>query len=132
MLNQSIHHEMIGPLKVNMDLCENMINHLQGNLECLEMAKIIKVTSNIILFHAHDMLDQRFLESGMFTPIYTQDSVTEAIKEVIEAMQFTLKYKRLTIQFNDNSLQDIYPVMEFDRRRLQQVVLNLLSNAAKF
>ena len=86
MLNQSIHHEMIGPLKVNVEICDNLIKYLQENLVCLEMAKTIKVTSKLLLFHAHDMLDQRFLESGMFTPIYTHDSVTVAINEVIEVI----------------------------------------------
>ena len=38
------------------------------------------------MFHATDMLDQRKLEHGMFTPVYTHDSVTLAIKEIVETI----------------------------------------------
>ena len=38
----------------------------------------------------------------------------------------------LIIRFDDSLLKQMFPVLGFDRRRLQQVLLNLLSNATKF
>ena len=69
MLNQSIHHEMIGPLKTNVHIAESLMRLLSDNPACLELVQMIGITSKLIMFQAHDMLDQRFLENGMFTPI---------------------------------------------------------------
>ena len=78
---------MIGPLKANIDIAETMIRLLQNNTICLDMVKTIQVTSKLVLFHAQDLLDQRFLEGSMFNAVYTQDSVTKAIDEIIGMVQ---------------------------------------------
>ena len=66
-LNRSIHHEMLGPLKANVEVAENLIRHLDDP-QCREMAQIIEISSKLILFHANDLLDQRFLQNGYFSP----------------------------------------------------------------
>ena len=38
----------------------------------------------------------------------------------------------MTIILDDSHLEQMFPVLGFDKRRLQQVLLNLLSNATKF
>ena len=86
------------------------------------------------MFHANDMLDQKFIQNGQFTPVYDQGSVSEAILEIVKMIKSTLagKNKNLCIKVDVTSLKHLYPVLSFDKRRLQQVVLNLLSNAIKF
>ena len=46
-------------------------------------------------------------------------------------MNFSVHKRRLKIVFNDSSLRNFIE-LKFDKRRLQQVLLNLLSNACKF
>ena len=90
-LNYSIHHEIIGPLKANIDVAENLRRH-QESLKCKEMAKMVVISSKLILFHANDLLDQKFLQNGLFTPVFTQDSPSEAIREIVEMMKATLSH----------------------------------------
>ena len=61
----------------------------------------------------------------------TSGSLREAVMEMIDLMNQTLQFKSLEIKFQrrDNYIPKF---ARFDKRRLQQVLLNLLSNAAKY
>ena len=50
---------------------------------------------------------------------------------MIQIIQLTLNQRKLEIVYNSTQLKRL-PSLKFDKRRLQQVLLNLLSNAAKF
>ena len=39
--------------------------------------------SNIVLLHAHDLLDQRLIEEGTFVPMFTEGDTVVAIDEII-------------------------------------------------
>ena len=59
-LNMSVHHEMLGPLKVNVDASTHLIKHLNRentNFLTRNMAQTILVSSKLLLLHAHDLLD---------------------------------------------------------------------------
>ena len=57
LLNQSVHHEMIGPLKASIDVAENLKRHLQDDPKYYGLANTIIVSSKLILFQANDLLD---------------------------------------------------------------------------
>lgn len=82
----------------------------------------------MLLLHAQDLLDQRIIEHGSFVPSYGQSSVSDAILEIVDMVQLTVTSDQLTIKYNSST----HFALRFDKRRLQQVLLNLLSNAAKF
>ena len=88
--NTTIHHEMIGPLKAQMDiskcLCEN-----SKSSENKQMAKLLNVSSNMLLLHTQDLLDWRVIENGSFIPHYTQESIHKVIQEIIQIANFTLR-----------------------------------------
>ena len=95
------------------------------------MVKIILFSSLFIQMHAQDFLDQRVLDYGHFTPFYEFGSPVDAMVEIIEIMRYSISHRFLTIAFDQNSHRTRIPYLRFDRRRLQQVLMNLLSNACK-
>ena len=59
-LNMSVHHEMLGPLKVNMDTSSSLIKILErqnNSATTRKLAQTILVSSKLLLLHAHDLLD---------------------------------------------------------------------------
>ena len=68
-LNASVHHEMIGPLKTSVDICKRLIGKLP-NKEEKRMIQTVLISSQLVLFHANDLLDKRIIENGGFVPDY--------------------------------------------------------------
>ena len=96
-LNSTVHHEMIGPLKSCVMISQRLINLLPNTKEKY-MAEVILFASQLVLFHANDLLDHRIIESGGFVPTYSQGSVSEAILEIIKIVQFTLTQTKLQLK----------------------------------
>ena len=56
-LNTSVHHEMVVPLKVNIDMAERLESKLQKIPQLLNFAETIFLSSSLVLLHAYDFLD---------------------------------------------------------------------------
>ena len=70
------------------------------------------------------------IEHGNFVSYFDIGRLEDAITDIIQMMNFSISKRELTIKFDKSSLR-MSPVIKFDKRRLQQVLLNLLSNACK-
>ena len=95
------------------------------------MLQTLLFSCQFIKLHAQDFLDQRVIEHGRFTPHIEEGKIQDAISEVVAIMNFSVQHKDLKINFDQSGLRQ-GARYTFDKRRLQQVVLNLLSNACKF
>ena len=69
-LNATVHHEMIVPLNVNLDMAIRLKKCLKKFPHELKLVETILISSNIVLLHAHDLLDQRLIEKGTFVTIF--------------------------------------------------------------
>ena len=71
----------------------------------------------MVMLHANDLLDQRIIENGCFTPNLTSGSLRDAVMEMIDLMNQTLQFKSLEIKFQrtDNYIPKF---ARFDKRRL--------------
>ena len=78
----------------------------------------------------NDLIDSNFLENGSFRSIMQFGSPSEAIRDMIQIVQGDAEIKKIKCVLLDDAVQ--YCSMNFDKQRLQQVVLNLLRNALKF
>ena len=59
-LNTCVHHELVGPLDINLELSKRLINQfdaLQLPSELREMVQTIFVSSKQVKLHANDLLD---------------------------------------------------------------------------
>ena len=59
-LSASVHHEMLGPLKSNVEIADALMRHL-SNPDLKKQAQLISISSKLVLFHANDLLDLSFL-----------------------------------------------------------------------
>ena len=90
------------------------------------------ICSKQVLLHANDLLDQKLLENGHFQPAYKSGSVFSALYEITKIASLTIQNRDVKISFDFGQVRERYPVLMFDKRRVQQVLYNLLSNAVKF
>ena len=114
LLNTTIHHEMIAPLKAQMDISKCLAD-TQISFESKQMAQTINVSSQMLLLHTQDLLDQRIIDKGSFSPNYTLESVQKVINEIVDMMNFTLHSSKLKIQYiQKKNPRKFY----FDKRRV--------------
>ena len=61
-------------------------------------AQLILISSKMVLYHAHDLLDLRFLQTGNFTPSYAEHSLPDAVLEIVHLIRQTLEGKSLKVE----------------------------------
>lgn len=81
-LSASVHHEMLGPLKSNVEFAEYLIKHLKDPT-LQKKSELILISSKLVLFHADDLLDLQFLETGNFSASYAQNNTKSTINEIV-------------------------------------------------
>ena len=96
-LNTTVHHEMLAPLRANVEICKRLLIKLKKDQDALRLIQIMLVSSQMVMMHANDLLDSRIIEKGSFVPNLSLGSVSETAKEIIEFMNSTLNERELTI-----------------------------------
>jgi signal transduction histidine kinase len=102
--------------------------------------KVQESSANLMEFLVQDLLDFAQIRAGKFRKNIKQFNIKEAIDQVIDIQSYKagkqgieLKVKYLNI--NDKSVDSYLsfsPLINSDMARIQQVILNLQSNALKF
>ena len=59
-------------------------------------------------------------------------SLHQTIDEIVRIASMTLRNRDIQISLDVRQIRTNYPVLSFDKRRTQQVLNNLLTNAIKF
>lgn len=96
-LNTTVHHEMLAPLRANVEICKRLLIKLKKDQDALRLIQIMLVSSQMVMMHANDLLDSRIIEKGSFVPNLSLGSISETAKEIIELMNSTLNERELTI-----------------------------------
>jgi signal transduction histidine kinase/DNA-binding response OmpR family regulator/HAMP domain-containing protein len=125
-------HELRTPLNSLLILSKLLADNPQGNLneKQTEFARTIHSAGSDLLSLINDILDLSKIESGTVS-IEVGDMPMGSLKQHMERTFRQLaadKGLEFDVQFDDNLPASI----RTDEKRLQQVVLNLLSNAFKF
>ena len=95
----------------------------------VEYARLIHEAGGHLLDLVNDLLDISKMEAGRFQLEETNLSLAEIIEECCEIIRPRLREAQLQLIQN---VERNLPLVTADRRAIKQIVLNLLTNAAKF
>ena len=117
-LNASVHHEMVVPLRVNIEMADRLKNKLKNFPQLLNFADTIFLSSSMVLLHAYDFLDYRLIEKGVFSPCFQLCKIEDAIKETADLVKMTLQERPLKIVCI-SMIDRVQNTFQFDKRRFQ-------------
>lgn len=124
----NISHEVRTPLNAIVGFSELLLDSSQTGADRAEFAATINKSSELLLNLINDVLDLSRLESGRFKFMSEPVELVACGWKVLDSMVHRVaKDVRLTFSAPVDSFE-----LYTDRMRLQQLLSNLLSNAAKF
>jgi signal transduction histidine kinase/DNA-binding response OmpR family regulator len=125
-------HELRTPLNSLLILSKLLADNAQGNLndKQVEFARTINSAGSDLLNLINDILDLSKVESGTVT-IEVGEMPMQHLKQHMERT-FRQIASDKGLGFNVKFDSKLPPTIRTDEKRLQQIVLNLLSNAFKF
>ena len=125
-------HELRTPLNSLLILARLLSDNVGGNLTAkqVEFAKTIHSSGAELLALINDILDLAKIESGTVT----LNIANEEFREVRESVERTFRQvaSDKNLEFEVELDRELPATIETDGKRLQQVLVNLLSNAFKF
>jgi len=95
-----------------------------------EYLQTIDTSSQVLLLLINDILDLSKIESGNLVLVPQQSNVAEVVYDTITIMLGKSSDKGLSLQVD--LAADLPELVMIDAHRLQQVLMNLISNAVKF
>jgi signal transduction histidine kinase/DNA-binding response OmpR family regulator/HAMP domain-containing protein len=125
-------HELRTPLNSMLVLSKLFANNADGNLsgKQVEFARTIYSSGDDLLSLINDILDLSKIESGAMT-VELDELRLDALKEYLQRT-FDQVAAEKDLVFEVDFAESLPPQIYTDEMRLQQVLLNLLSNAFKF
>ena len=57
------------------------------------------LSSQFIMMHVNDFLDQQLIEHGNFAPYFDTGRLEDAIMEIVQMMNFSIHQRNLKIKF---------------------------------
>jgi signal transduction histidine kinase len=124
-------HELRTPLNAIIGYSEMLQEDIQaeGHPQFVSDLEKIQDSSNHLLNLINDILDISKIEAGKMELYLETFDVQSLVHEVVGQMQTTIQSNGNTLQVN---CPDDIGMMQTDLNKVRQILLNLLSNAAKF
>lgn len=98
--------------------------------ERLKNLQYAKISGNLLLNLVSDILDFSVIRDGKLNVQVKPFQLKELINEVVNLMRLQAEMKQLQIKIENN--MDPMLILQSDRRRLSQLLINLLGNSIKF
>jgi PAS domain S-box-containing protein len=127
----NVSHELRTPLNAIIGYTHLLLEGLSGEPTPGQRDKLGRVDSNAqhLLAVINDLLDIARIESGKM-PVHLEVlHLPELIREVMAEVEPLIARTNLKVS---SKLPDNIPAIESDRKKVKQILLNLLSNALKF
>jgi len=120
-------HELKTPitsLKGYLQIIDRRIANTDTNKSFIEKA-LVQINKLSVLIS--DLLDVSKIETGQLPLSFTGFDLLALVKEVTEVMQYSSKTHKLVLDVKADML-----LVTADRQRIEQVIINLISNAVKY
>ena len=128
----SMSHELRTPLNAIINFAKFLRRGVPGpiNAEQTTLVTAIAESGQLLLHLINDVLDMSKIEAGSLR-LFTEDNI-----DIREILQAAIRYTQpmlaeKPVQLCEELAEDL-PLLTGDRKRLLQIVLNVLSNACKF
>jgi CheY-like chemotaxis protein/signal transduction histidine kinase/HAMP domain-containing protein len=125
-------HELRTPLNSMLILSRQLSENMDGNLsqKQVQFAETIYSSGSDLLSLINDILDLSKIESGMMGIEVSEVAVEDVVGQLERSFHQLAQDKNL--EFVVERSEKLDPVIRTDDKRLQQILMNLLSNAFKF
>ncbi|BAI62688.1 putative histidine kinase [Methanocella paludicola SANAE] len=126
-----ISHELRNPLAIIKGYTELLYDGTLGPINDKQKDKLARVRENVdkLADMVGKMSEISSLESRKYTVDRVPVSLGDMVSEIAETMGFLFQNKRITLNVD---IPENLPLVEVDRKKMEQVLLNLLNNALKY
>ena len=128
LLTSSVSHDLITPTKCINTFAEDLIDADLGE-EATHKIVLIRSAGRMLLAQIKMLLDRSLMEKGEFHPQLALGYVGKIVEETSQILQGQASLKNVKIETTPDYAG--MPLL-IDEMRIQQVLLNLLTNAIKF
>ena len=130
MFLSNMSHDIRTPMNAILGFTELAANHVDDPERVREYLKNIMRSSEHLLSLINDVLDMSRIESGRMTLHEKEESLSEILHSIRDIVQADLQAKRHSFFIDAVDVRN--ELVYCDKLRLDQVLLNLISNAIKF
>lgn len=122
-------HEIRTPINGIMGLSQ-LLRQTELNKEQSDMVDLLNISAQSLLGIVNDILDISKIEAGKFKIVRTETNIHKLIRSVVDLSKFKADEKTIEIKLDIDS--EVPQVILADSLRLNQILMNLVSNAVKF
>lgn len=126
----SMSHDIRTPMNAIIGFTTLAETHVEEKDKVVEYLKKIHTSSDHLLSLINDVLDMGRIESGNVKIEETANSISSIINDIKNIVQVDVSKKQLIMLFDAYGIKN--DLIWCDRLRLNQILLNCLSNAIKF
>lgn len=123
-------HDIRTPMNAILGMNKIIAAHVHDPERILDCVEKIDTSSQLLLCLINEVLDMSKIESGRVVLSEEEVNLAELVQGVVTMVQPQIQEKNLVFKSYVNQLS--HEIVISDMQRLQQILLNLLANAAKY